>query len=290
MSVKFIKSSYPLGFSDLLPEGICGLIDEFTLPPISLKRPPKVRLKHKPLKGLKALKSQEPFVVQPRYDTLRITRKEKIDERGRGRNDKGKPNTITDMNINYGNLSVDPKFSDLETTNTVEVAESLLQRIARTTESRTKQLGKLLLANVAPSILAHQAALNYVGAVMQDSFDIELEEDVSIGEALRDITKIEVLEYFTKKLKVPEHRKEAIMSAFVDKITTGTVARMENMLKQGRQEGVAKTLEAVLSSRAKGSEPVVVRGKTPDPYSKERVLQRPMLSVPKHNQKRHIGI
>jgi hypothetical protein len=293
MSVKLTKPIYPLGFSDLLPEGICGLLPNSTPPVLTL---PKLKVKvlkskKKALKGIHKIKPisfGQPIIVHTSPPVSLIppplSKKTGSTKKKKKRLFSSESKSISEMSINYDKIEVPDYLSGLETSNTIEVSETLLHKIARVTEIRTKQLGKLLLANTAPSILAHVASINYVSAVMQDSFDIEFEEDPSIGEAIRDITKIEVLEFFTRKLKVPEHRKEAIMSAFVDKLTTCTVARMEILMRQGHNENKVKELEAVLTSRARGSESVVVRGKSNKDHNtnqqQERVLQRPMIPVP----------
>ncbi len=306
MSIRLKITDYPIGYSDLLPEGICGILEDSA--PVVLKLKPKKASRLLPhstcitskIKTLKRLKIDPVdleyssdlggILMRPTIE-LGVTspkkhapRKEPLQAASTKASPSSRSSNISDLEINYDNLNLPKHVLDLDTSNTVEVTEGLLQRIARQTERRTKALGNLLLSSTAPSIIAHAAAINYVSAVMEDSFDIEFEEDPSIGEAVRDITKLEVLEFFTQHLKVPKHRKEAIMSAFVEKLTTKTVDRMEKALTQNNQENRIKALEAVLVSRSKvkgdGQPPSGSIRRSSEQPDKERVLQRPMITPP----------
>lgn len=292
MTLKLITKSYPVGYSEMMPEGICGLIEKtsvpvfkFSKPVVKVKRakpkvvkPPKKKVKVNPILDSAQVKLEVTPIQPPPTKPKPKSKRKKL---------FGKVGMIPELEINYDNLKLPESIQGLDMSNTVEVSEETLQNISQVTELRTKQLGKLLLSNTAPSILAHAAAVNYVSAVMQDSFDIEFEEDPSISEAIRDITKIEVLEFFTRKLKIPKHRKESIMAAFVDKMTTKTVDRMELALKRESNEQRIKALEAVLVQKSKGADGKTVMrkyGNQVDPG--ERILERPMITVPERKSKR----
>ncbi len=254
MTFMIKPQSYPLGYSNLVPEGICGVTDFIAQPIIEDKQRPRT-------KRVKSIKRSVKDVVSKRVPTSV---------------------GISGLNIDYKGLDVPKHIKHLKADNTVEVEESLLQKVARVTDNRAARLGRMLLANTAPSILAYTASMNYVSAIMQDSFGIELEEDPAMPEALRDITKFEVLEFFVQRLKIPNHRKELILSSLIDKITSKTVERMELATKRGSNENKVKALEAVLASRSTGTRTgapgVVLRSKNPAD-TQERILERPMITT-----------
>ena len=324
MAFKVKKTVYPLGFSDLLPEGICGYIEPVTVfttrksrtanttssdstthllntfnvktkskkikTRVKLKKLTKKRkLKTKPLTTSIEALSGSPIVDQvtkgiPLAPPSKTTT---IKHPPRTEKPSSRIGKVPELDINYDGLDLPAHVKNLQVSNTVEVEEPFLHKISRITERRTRKLGELLLANTAPSILAQAAATSYVNTVMSDSFNIEFEDDPSIGEAIRDITKIEVLEFFTKRLKVPVHRKEQIMTAFVEKMTTRTVDRMEKILAQGTTMSQIKTLEAVLGSRSKGGEKRVVRqGDVMATGPQEHLIERPMITRPNRKSTR----
>jgi hypothetical protein len=289
MSIKIKQKEYPLGYSDLIPEGICGLISDSKLDELDYALVKRYLAKTRPAKPKSFKKVKKPN-SNPLNDIPKFVPKAASKEQistSKPEKTKVPRGMVPELNINYKNLELPDFVDNLDISNIVQVSESTLQQISKRTEKRTKALGNLLLRNTVPSILANAAALNYVGAVMQDSFDIEFEEDPSITEALKDITKFEVLEFFVDRLKIPFHRKEMILAQFIDKLTTKTVDRMESSLKAKSNEHRIKTLEAVLLQRSKGKDGMSVHRQNNGPVSGEHMVERPMITVPERNS-RHI--
>lgn len=269
--IKTLDLKYPLGFSDIIPEGIVGILDNSPLPTYKYKH----HITKQPVASLttRKAKTSPKKIDKVKKDRPKVQPAVKLT-----REVKEKLKSIPDLEINYDKLSVPTHILNLDTTNTIEVDEDLLKSISSITETRAKKLGELLLCNVAPSILAYTASLNYVSAVMQDAFSIEFEEDQSLNEAIRDVTKIEVLEFFVSRLEIPKARKEQLMKAFVDKLTTKTIDRMESILKHGNSDPRLKALEAVL---VKKSNPDDIITNT----NQERVAKRNMIAVPPRSRK-----
>jgi hypothetical protein len=326
-----LVTSYPMGYSDLLPEGICGLLDTGSYAGNSLsssfkrkksKKEGKVKVKVK----AKVTKDKEPSVAKVNKVATKVAKKAKSiadkyigaisyfagqehpDEKKVARQATPVPQIMSffagqeapkvpkskrklktersqnipkkakrgGMEIDFEHLKQPDIMEKLDLDNIIEVEEELLQKVSKITEIRTRKLSKKLLLSITPSILAYSASVGYVGAVMSDSFGIDLEEDKSLTEAIKDITKLEVLAFFVDKLKIPLKFKENLLGNLIDKLTTKTVDRMEVKLKQTTAEDSVKKLEAVL---AKGStkETAVIRQKSRDEIEGEHMIKRPML-------------
>jgi hypothetical protein len=283
----------PLGYSDLLPEGICGLMEESKSLGYFDKTQKFTKLERKKLKQL--IKSKEkPIVKQkvdknpalpfgmiatplpPTYKPIETVR-ERIEK-------KKKTSYVPELEIDYDALELPEHVLELNTENTVKVSESLLDKISKKTEIRTKHLSRLLLTNTAPSILSYASSVNYVNAVMSDSFGIDFDEDPSLVEAIKDITMFEVLEFFIARLKIPEDRKDLILNTFIDKLTTKTVDRMETILKNKTVENKVKTLEAYMIRKSKNKGEVIRQKENitdPQDGRTERIINRPMITPKK---------
>ena len=248
MLTKKQRKKFPEGFSDMLPEGICGITEFNTL--FDLYEKPSLEtewvtvLEVPLLKRKEKIESvQEEVLLKP---TSKVERPKDDDLRG----------SAMGMAIDYEKLRIPTELQHLELSNAVEVPEGLLEKIAEETEALTRSMGEMILLKIAPMILAYESSLNYVGAVMQDGFGIEFEDDPNMREGIKDMTKLTMFDYIVSKLAISEDRKAQIMTTLIDRQVEATVARMEIISKRAQIGTHVKQLEAIIASRSTGKSTV----------------------------------
>lgn len=255
---RVITANYPLGYSDILPEGICGILGGTSLPLYSSFHP----LTKKPciptvLQPKRPKKSVKPVVI-PKAKPSKRTRKN------------------PSLQIDYTSLSLPAYADNLQLDNTVVVSEKLLKRVTKITEKRSDKLSELLLCNSIPSILAYTSSMNYVAAVMKDGFNIDLEEDAAVQEFIKDVVKLEVIEFFVSRLQVLDSRKQLILDELATRVLDSTMKTLERQQKSQQSEQRSKLLEAVLAKRSQPTTSGVVKQKSNNGLE-ERIVRMPMI-------------
>jgi hypothetical protein len=246
---KDVTNKFPEGFSDLLPEGICGIMEydsPLDLAEATVKTTKKRKIKWQTLLTVSRTINKEILLDVPKArNTTRDTKPLLVSSNALG------------LNIDYKTLSLPDEIRQLDLTNVVEVQEDLLEKIASQTENLTKEMGEMILLKIAPLILAYESSINYVNAVMQDGFGIQFEEDPAVREGIKDITKMAMFEFIISHTHLEHAKKELLSTTFIEKQAAASVERMEILQrKSSNSEYLNKHLEAVLATRSSGKSSV----------------------------------
>lgn len=252
---------YGFGFSDILPEGICGILPESNVPIIP-KRAKKLKtIKRKKRKKLTAnsIDLAQQFFLSTNTDKPTVFNEipESFIEEAHPLEDLHFPEIHIDYdNINKGREFVE-KFSP---TNAITVSDNILKDITSITDIRTKELAQRLLTSIVPTVLSYGNAVAYVQAIMRDSFNVELEPDISIVEALREITKIEVIDFAVKNMDIDQPLKDLIMSKFIEHHMPLSVTQMSKVERNQAFSKNMSNLQAVIGRRSEEGSRVYTKG------------------------------
>lgn len=222
------------GKSDLLPEGIYGVTSTskrsksqssaVVKPPKSNKQP-----KARPSKVLKVKQKTKPSDKQGRRNVRLNTEK-----------------VMPDLEIDYSNLGLPAEATDLNIRNVVEIKESLLKDINRITGARTKNLSRVLLKAVTPTLLSYDAAMSYVKTVLGSGFKLEVDTDTSLLEIVKDITRLEVVSFYVKRLSLKEELKDEYLKTIIAKLIDHSMVQMDRVEKSNHLSSRVRDLEGVL--------------------------------------------
>ena len=225
--------------ADLLPEGIFGLtgLDESDVPPSV-----PVRAKSKKRNQGPSAASQLGKVTVVRPDTVvKPAVKKRV---------LHKPKVMQDLDMQSPKLP--SEANGLNIRNAVEIPKSLLTRISRVTESRTRSLSALLLRRTVPSVLAYSAATDYVHAVLADGFKIDASVDQAVLDTVRDLARLEVVHFFVKRMSVPKNIKDLYMKTYVEEQARSSAQTMSKTGHNGLSSHL-KQLEGYIAKRSERS-------------------------------------
>lgn len=162
------------------------------------------------------------------------------------------------LEINYG-ASMPEQAKGLELENVVSIPEEVLQKVVRTTEKRTKELSRMMLDSVTPSMLSYDAASNYVQAVLSDGLKIDVEVDRGVLEVVKEMSRLDVIFFYMKRLKLPKSLKEKFMHTFIEEMAKSS---LEGMKKSDKSESFSSQLREMEAVIMKRSERQAQQGKT----------------------------
>lgn len=243
-----------IGRNKEIPEGIFGAVDmpeDRSNPQPDKKKkfvqigghsieltdmvPIEFRLKNK------TVKKKKKKLPKPKTKTINIERpKEKK---------KPKPSVMPALEINYES-TLPPEADGLDLDNVVSIPEEVLRRVARTTEQRTKKLSKLMLNSVTPSMLSYDAASNYVKAVLSDGLKIDVEVDRGVLEVVKELSRLDVIHFYLKRLSLPKSLKEHFMRTFIEEMSKNSIEAMKKADKGEAFSQQLREMEAVVMKRS----------------------------------------
>jgi hypothetical protein len=151
--------------------------------------------------------------------------------------------------INYES-TMPPQAEGLELENVVSIPEEVLQRVVKKTEKRTKRLSKMMLNSVTPSMLSYDAASNYVQAVLSDGLKIDVEVDRGVLEVVKEMSRLDVIFFYMKRMKLPKSLKEKFMHTFIEEMAKSSLEGMKKADKSESFSSQLREMEAVIMKRS----------------------------------------
>lgn len=162
---------------------------------------------------------------------------------------KRTPSVMPAMEINYESMM--PSHAEgLQMENVVRIPEEVLKKVARKTEKRTKELSSLMLNNVTPSMLSYDAASNYVKAALADGLKIDVEIDRGVLEVVKELSRLDVIFFYLKRLSLPKSMKKHFMTSFIEEMSKGSLEAMKKADKSDAFSSQLREMEAVISKRS----------------------------------------
>lgn len=226
----------PLGFSDELPEGIFGLLDDE-------KKHNRARIKTKSKSGMRAATASKPRLQKAPAKKV-ITRRRQPVSASAGR-------VMPEFTINYGN-ALPREANGLMLDNVVSIPEELLKRITDKTQSNARKLSDIMLLNSAASVLSFDAASSYVRAVLDDGLGIEVDVDRGVLDVVRELARLDVIFFYVKRLSIPQALKRRFMHTFTDDLAKQSLVAMNKTHKSDQFSQQLRELEGVLVKRSEG--------------------------------------
>lgn len=141
--------------------------------------------------------------------------------------------------------------------NTIPIPKTLLRRINRNTTDKSDDLSRLMLESIASSVLSYDAATNVVQTVLSDGLGIEATIDESMPEVIHQLSRLEVIFFFLKRMRLPKEIKNKFMSELV---LHNAKLIAEKVNKVDRSKSFSDTLQQ-MSKQLEGY--LVEKGKTP---------------------------
>lgn len=178
---------------------------------------------------------------------------------------KKKQSVMPAIQINYEGADLPPEAEGLSLDNVVSIPEEVLKRVVRTTETRTKRLSKLMLNSVTPSMLSYDAASNYVKAVLSDGLKIDVEVDRGVLEVVKELSRLDVVHFYLKRLSLPKALKEHYMKVFIDEMAKSSIETMKKTDKSDSQSSMLREMQAVVMKRSEHQN---------NEHAKEKSLER----------------
>lgn len=171
---------------------------------------------------------------------------------------KRDPVVMPSLEINYES-TLPERAEGLELENVVSIPEEVLQKVVRKTERRTKELSRMMLNAVTPSMLSYDAASNYVQAVLSDGLKIDVEVDRGVLEVVKEMSRLDVIFFYMKRMQLPKSLKEKFMHTFIEEMAKSS---LESMKKQDKSESFSSQLREMEAVIMKRSERQAQQGKT----------------------------
>lgn len=239
--MKEASKAFPIGD---LPEGIFGLIDDVS---IKIKRKPKKTSKLKPSLQFKPTK---------------IKKKAK----------KSSLDGIELAALEIKKDSYEDKLPDLPYENVVKISEELLAKVKRKTDIRSKELSKLMLERMLPTVLGFDAAQNYVTSSMRDGLNIDIDIDESVLEVAKNVISIDMAHYFLSKSSLPKDMKRYYLRSLIKKSAETSIEQMAAFAKSKESTKKYSDLQSMIvkgmSKRPQGINPNVSKNERPNKGSK----------------------
>ena len=225
------RVTYHLGVSEDLPEGIFGLLKSL---PTSPRGATKIKTDILRVDNVLKLEKKKRAPIVKRPAPTRASRKTKV---------------MPDFVINY-DKTLPEEASGILLDNVVNIPEELLEQITKKTQLNAKVLSRLMLLNAAPSVLSFDAASNYVRTVLDDGLGIEVEVDRGVLEVVKNLSRLDVIFFFVKRMALPIAFKRKFMHKFTEDTAVQSMALMQKTNKSDQMSSNLRELEGVLVKRS----------------------------------------
>lgn len=243
-----------IGRNKTVPEGIYGAIDM----PVDNSNPQTEKKKKFVQIGEHRVELTDMISIEVKLKGKSVKKKKKLPkpkaktisiERPKEKKKKPKQSVMPALEINYGS-TLPPEADGLNLDNVVSIPEDVLRKVARTTETRTKKLSKLMLNSVTPSMLSYDAASNYVKAVLSDGLKIDVEVDRGVLEVVKELSRLDVINFYMKRLSLPKALKEHFMKTFIEELSKTSIENMKKVDKGEAFSAQLREMEAVVMKRS----------------------------------------
>jgi hypothetical protein len=238
-----------LGVSEELPEGIFGLLDSI---PKAFKTEAKTKVK---TKNLKSIKTSRPVASKSKIQKLKQPIKPKIKTKLKRTEQKVMPDFV----INY-DKSLPQEADGIKLDNVVSIPEELLKDITAKTQLTAKQLSTLMLKYSATSVLSFDAASSYVRTVLDDGLGIAVDVDRGVLEVVKDLSRLDVIFFFVKRLAMPLAFKKKFMHILTEESAKLALTNMQKVNKSEQMSQQLRELEGVLVKRSENKARTVRKG------------------------------
>lgn len=163
----------------------------------------------------------------------------------RERNDRQMP----DLPINYESR-LPPEAEGLNVENVVTVPDTALKRVVKRSEKRTKNLTRLMMDNITPSMIAFDSASNYVKAALRDGLNLEVEVDRGVLDVVKELSRLDVVFFYVQRLNIPKSMKKHFMATFIEELSKSSIETMRKTDTSARMSSQLREMEAVVSKRS----------------------------------------
>ncbi len=234
------------------PEGPYGHMDK----PKSKRRPEdSLKEKSSRVRPEDKVKTQKPEFVSRRTKKEQPIGSRRVRDRDEPAPTRRKTRVLPEIKINYDNATLPAEAAGLDLMNVVNIPDQLLKNLSLSIEGKTKDAAKLILLSAATSILSYDAASSYAKTVLRDGLAIDVSVDNGVGDVLRDMTRMDLLFYYVKRLQIPQPMKRLYMATLVEELAKRAAATLDKADKSNAISDVVGTI----SKRLEG---VVVRKKS----------------------------
>jgi len=231
MKPKKIKKqkSEVLGANDELPEGVFGIMDDIT-----------------PLFKLERLHDTAWENDHRKRADKRRRAKRRADKRRRAED-------LPDISVPQPKINTDSYESHVlpgvEFENTIKVPEDLLRSVTRKSTQRTKDLSRLMMNRLLPTMMGLEAAQSYVTSALRDGLGIEVEMDDSVMEASKIMSNIDLVFYFMRRSSLPKSLKRKYMETLIEQLAKDTAESMKLAAVKKDKARASSELQALIVSR-----------------------------------------
>lgn len=133
--------------------------------------------------------------------------------------------------------------------NMVHLPESKLKQVVNLTDRGTRRLANLMLTSMVPNVLAYDAAQSYVQTFLDDGLGIEVEMDQVTGEIVQELTRLDVIFFYVRRLKIPRSMKKHLFTTLLDKTAIRVLRATERVQRKNDAHAQIKQLEGALLRR-----------------------------------------
>jgi hypothetical protein len=275
--IKKPKKKYPPGYSEEVPEGILGLTDadyddmikgmseaddiSTAIAAAAAKgthrkkgsKTSKDKAKdrsEKPSKSKsnKGHKDQKDHAVYSKDSRARPQQSKVKAKKARVSKSKLRSRVLPDFSINYEEPPAE--VAKVPVANAVTVPDTLLKAVIDQTDDTTRKLSNLILRGLAPSIMSYEAASSYVQAAMADGLKMDVEMDKGVLDVVKEMTRLDVMYFFLRRLKLPKQYKALYMKAMIDKMADYSIRALEKSDKTDAHRKYIKEIEAYVVRRS----------------------------------------
>lgn len=201
--------------STLLPEGVYGITSS----------------KSKPSKQPKRVSGPKISLAPKKKTVKRI---------------KVQPKILPGLDIDYEAFNIPEEAKGLDLRNRVDIPEEFLRTLKARTQARSRSLSNLLVSSVTPSLLSFDASMTYMQTVLSRGFKIDVDVDSFIFEYIKDITRLDVIVFYLKRLKAPQKVKQYYIERFIDKLLEHSTAAATRVEKEKHLSKSISEIEGVL--------------------------------------------
>lgn len=179
------------------------------------------------------------------------------------------------MLINKPRLPEEAKGLDIN--NVVNVPESMLRKIANNVDRNTSELNNLLLSSLVPLLLSYETGTNYAKAALRDGLNLEIDFDEGLGEAVKHIGYLNVIQFYVKRSRIPIEVKKLFIGEFAKLLAQQTLSSLVETNKIQDRHKLAQELQAVVySGKQKKATVHSLTDRNPD---KDENTKRPPVAV-----------
>lgn len=149
---------------------------------------------------------------------------------------------------------------NLRPENLVTISDQRLRKIAKRIDRNTKDLNKKLLESIVPLILSHKASTEYVKAVLQEGFKLDVDFDNGIADALDYVAQLSVLTHCIDTVGLPKAARNKYLDLICEKMADETVKVLVHGNRQASAASGRSQLQAMVVSRSKLKEANLKQG------------------------------